>query len=240
MKAVKAMLIMVVMLTVAVVALATQSPRKDATSGGFTDAKAADAKVPPPPKTKVEVVEETMHGRKIADPYRWLENAESAETRAFVEQQAAYTNSLLGRVPWRGKIEARLKELMTIGVVNTPQVAGNFYFYTRREGMQNQPVLYVREGVRGKDRVLVDVNQLAADGTVALDWWQPSDDGKLVAYWTSPSGSEHSNIKFIESATGKILSDELYVGRGRSLAWLPDGSGFYYQRFPRKGTVPEG
>jgi prolyl oligopeptidase len=240
MKVVKAMLVLVLILSAALVALALQSPRKDTASGAMADARPADARIPPPPRTKVEVVEETMHGRKIADPYRWLENAESAETRAFVEEQAAYTNSLLGKVPWRGKIEARLKELMTIGVVNTPQIGGAYYFYTRREGMQNQPVLYVREGVRGKDRVLVDVNELAADGTIALDWYQASDDGKRVAYWTSPSGSEHSTIKFIESATGTILQDEIYVGRGRSLAWLPDGSGFYYQRFPKKGTVPEG
>jgi hypothetical protein len=79
----------------------------------------------------------------------------------------------------------RLTELLSIGNIGQPQLAGKHYFYTRRDGMQNQPVLYVREGLDGKDRVLVDANQLAADGTVALDWYQPSENGKYVAYGTS-------------------------------------------------------
>jgi len=137
-----------------------------------------------PPKTKVEVVEETIHGRKIADPYRWLEDSNSAGTQEYVREQLAYTRSILDPLPGRAQIHERLKELLSIGTIGTPQIGGKYYFYTRREGSQNQPVLLVREGVHGKDRPLVDVNQMATDGTIALDWWFPSEDGKYVAYGT--------------------------------------------------------
>src|SRR5207247_2424593 len=162
-----------------------------------------------PPKAKVEVVEETIHGRKIADPYRWLEDSNSAGTQEYVREQLAYTRSILDPLPGRAQIHERLKELLSIGTIGTPQIGGKYYFYTRREGTQNQPVLLVREGVHGKDRPLVDVNQMATDGTIALDWWVPSEDGKYVAYGTSASGSEESTLRVVETASGKVLPDTL-------------------------------
>ena len=152
----------------------------------------------------------------------------------------AYTRSVLDPLPGREKIHQRLSELLTIGNITAPQPGGPYYFYTRREGMQNQPVLYVREGLDGKDRVLVDANQMASDGTVALDWWTPTHDGKYVAYGTSPSGSEMSTLRVIETATGKLLPDTIDRTRAASIAWKLDNSGFYYTRYPRKGEVPEG
>ena len=119
-------------------------------------------------------------------------------------------------------------------------LAGHHYFYTRREGLQNQPVLYVRDSLNGSDRVLVDANSLAADGTIALDWFQPSENGKYVAYGTSPSGSEMSTLHVIESKTGTILPDTIERTRAASIAWLHDNSGFYYTRYPKKGEVPAG
>ena len=119
-------------------------------------------------------------------------------------------------------------------------MAGEYYFYVRRDGVQNQPVLMVREGVHGKDRALVDVNLLSADGTVALDWWAPSDDGKYVAYGTSPGGSEESTLRVVETATGKVLPDSIDRTRHANLAWKKDNSGFYYGRTPKKGDVPAG
>src|SRR5437868_7140963 len=193
-----------------------------------------------PPPAKVQAVEDTLHGQKIVDKYRWLEDGSSPDTKAFVAQEAAYTRSILDPLPGRDKINARLTQLLALGIINTPQIGGNFYFYSKRQGKQNQPVLYVREGVSGKDRVLVDVNQLAADGTVALDWWYPSFHGKYLAYGTSPSGSEISTLRVLETATGKPLRDVIERTRGASVAWLPDNSGFYYTRYPAKGEVPEG
>jgi len=193
-----------------------------------------------PPKAKVAPVEDTVQGHKIVDRYRYLENGDDPDTKQYVEQELAYTRSLLDPLPGRDRINARLSQLLTIGTVGAPQIGGKYYFYTRREGNQNQPVLYVREGVSGSDRVLVDVNKMSTDGTVALDWWFPTDDGKYVAYGTSPNGSEESTLRLVESATGKLLPDTIERTRFASVAWKKDNSGFYYTRHPKKGDVPAG
>jgi prolyl oligopeptidase len=205
------------------------------------DSPAPSASAPTaPPKVKAQTVEETLYGHKIVDPYRWMENAAGADTQQYVEQEMAYTRSVLDPLPGRGGIEQRLTELISVGTIGTPQISGKYYLYTRRTGKQNQPVLYVREAMNGADRVLLDVNQLSADGTVALDWWYPSDDGKYVAYGTSASGSEESTLHIIETATGKLLPDTIDRTRFSSLAWKKDNSGFYYTRHPKKGDVPAG
>jgi prolyl oligopeptidase len=193
-----------------------------------------------PPKAHVDSVVDDVHGVKVADPYRWLEDAHSPAMQKFVSEQLAYTRSVLDALPGRDKLHAHLEELLEIGNVTAPKSRGGRYFYTRREGTQNQPVLYVREGVNGKDRVLVDVNQQAADGTIALDWFFPSHDGKYVAYGTSPSGSEISTLHVIDVATGHLLQDTIERTRAASLQWKPDGSGFYYTRYPKPGEVPAG
>ena len=193
-----------------------------------------------PPKAKTEVVEDNIHGHKIADPYRWLENSQASDTQQYVHDELAYTRSILDPLPGRAQTHQRLTQLLSIGTIGTPQLGGSFYFYTRREGTQNQPVLFVREGINGKDRTLLDVNQLAADGTVALDWWFPSEDGKYVAYGTSAGGSEESTLKVIETASGKQLPDTIERTRFASVAWKKDNSAFFYSRHPKKGDVPSG
>jgi prolyl oligopeptidase len=197
-----------------------------------------------PPKAKVAPVEDNVQGHKIVDPYRYLENPGDPDTKVYVEQELSYTRAILDPLPGRDKINARLSQLLEIGTVGDPQMGGRYYFHTRREGNQNQPILYVREGVNGaingEDRVLVDVNKLSADGTVALDWWFVSEDGKYVAYGTSASGSEESTLHIIESATGKVLPDSIDRTRFASVAWMKDSSAFYYTRHPKKGEVPDG
>jgi prolyl oligopeptidase len=193
-----------------------------------------------PPKAKTAPVEETLFGHKIVDPYRWMEDAESADTKRYVEAQEAYTRSVLDPLPGRDKIHARLEQLLSIGAIGTPHVAGRYFLYTRREGTQNQPVLYVRESLNGQERVLLDPNKLSADGTVALDWWEASEDGKLLCYGTSASGSEISTLQVLEVATGRKLPEHIERARAASVAWLHDNSGFYYTRYPKKGEVAEG
>ncbi len=210
---------------------------EDASNSESSDATASSSS---PPKTKVVPVEDSVHGHNIVDKYRWLEDSKDPEVQAWVGQELAYTRSILDVLPGRPQIEKRLEQLLTIGSIGVPQIGGNYYFFTRREGMQNQPVLYVRESLQGKDRVLVDANQLAADGTMALDWWFPSDDGKYVAYGTSPGGSELSTLHVIETATGQLLPDNIERTRAASVGWKPDNSGFYYTRYPKKGDVAEG
>jgi len=202
----------------------------------------AGAKASPmkPPNAKIEIVVDDFHGHKVADPYRWLENAGSPETQKFVAEQNAYTQQVLDAVPGKDTLRTRIEQLQTIGRVEAPKVGGKYYFYARREGQQNQPVIYVREGVQGKDRALIDVNALAPDGTIALDWWHPSHDGRYVAYGTSPNGSEISTLQVIETATGKLLPEKIWRTRAANVAWLPDDSGFYYTKYPRPGDVPAG
>src|SRR6266496_507430 len=193
-----------------------------------------------PPVAAQKPVQDKIQGHTITDPYRWLEDASSADTQRWVHDELAYTRSVLDPLPGRDELHKRLTELLSIGTISAPQLGGKYYFYTKREGSQNQPVLFVREGLDGKNRTLVDVNALAADGTVALDWWTPSEDGKYVAYGTSPSGSEMSTLHVIETATGKVLPDAIERTRAASIAWKLDNSGFYYTRYPKKGEVAEG
>jgi prolyl oligopeptidase len=208
------------------------------------DSQAGDSAVPSapagPPKAKVAPVEDTVQGHKIVDRYRYLENPNDPDTRLYVEQELSYTRALLDPLPGRDKINARLAQLLEIGTVGAPQMGGKYYFHTRRDGDQNQPILYVRDGLNADDRVLLDVNKLAADGTVALDWWYAAEDGKYVAYGTSASGSEESTLHIVESATGKLLPDSIDRTRFASVAWTKGSSAFYYTRHPRKGEVPDG
>ncbi len=193
-----------------------------------------------PPATRRDDVVDELHGERIPDPYRWLEDGESAETRAWTEAQNARTEAYLAATASRPVIRARLDELLSIGVLGAPTPAHGRYFYQSRDGRQNQPVLYVREGINGADRVLLDPNALNAEGTTALDWWHPSDDGALLAYGLSESGSEESVLHVLEVATGAVRPDRIPHTRAADVAWLPDASGFYYTRFPAPGTVPEG
>ncbi len=193
-----------------------------------------------PPKTEVRPLAEDMHGTKIVDPYRWLEDGKSADTQKWVAEEMAYTRGVLDPLPGRDAIHKRLTQLLSIGSIGVPRIAGKYYFYARRVGMQNQPVLYVRESLDGKDRVLVDVNQLSGDGTIALDWFYPSEHGKYVAYGTSPSGSEMSTLHIVDTKTGNPLPDTIERTRGASIAWSHDNSGFYYTRYPNKGDVAGG
>ncbi len=211
-----------------------------ATLRGADDSSTSATAPGAPPKAKVDSVEETIQGHRIADPYRWLEDAASPDTQEFVRRELAYTRSMLDPLPGREQIQRRLTQLLSIGAIGAPQAGGPYYFYSRREGTQNQPILLVREGIHGKDRALVDANQMAADGTVALDWWYPSEDGKFVAYGASASGSEQSTLRVIKTATGELLPDVIDRTSAASLAWKLDNSGFYYTRYPKKGEVPEG
>ncbi len=197
-----------------------------------------------PPSAKIDSVVDVLHGQRVADPYRWLEDASSPETQEFVEQQNAYTRRVLDAAPGvdRRALRDHIEKLLTIGRVEPPYVAGDYYFYVRRDGRQNQPVIYVR--TRGQshleDRVLIDVNALAQDGTVALDWFYPSTSGRYVAYGISPSGTELSTLQVIETESAKLLPLKIERTRAASLAWLPDETGFYYTRYPHPGDVPPG
>ena len=191
------------------------------------------------------------------DPYRWLEDGDAPAVVRWTKAQNAATRKVLDAVPGRAALAEQFGRLFAIGSLGAPvsrahgaghggaakQKSGakaRRYFYTRRDGAQNQAVLYVREGLHGADRALVDVNQERADGTRALDWWFPSEDGARVAYGTSDDGSEESVLRVRDVETGRDLEDRIPRTRACSLAWMPDGSGFYYTRYPQPGEVPRG
>jgi prolyl oligopeptidase len=195
---------------------------------------------PKPPATRKQPVTDDYFGHKVVDNYRWLEDSSSPATENWVAGQLAYTRGILDKLPDRAQLHGQLEKLLQIGLLGATEVGGDYYFHTRREGAQNQPVVYVRKGVDSKDEVLVDVNPLSKDGTVALDWWVPSHDGRYVAYGTSEGGSEISTLHLIETATKKLLPDTIERTRAVSLAWKPDDSGFYYTRYPKPGEVTTG
>ena len=206
--------------------------------GNTSDRSEQTVTTHPIPPTRRDDLVETVHGVSVADPYRWLEDGESAETRAWTAAQNARTEALLSAVPGRAALEARLAELLGTGVVGAPAVRGSRLFYTKRTGDQDQSSLRVRDGVDGEERVLVDPNVLGADGLLALDWWFPSHDGALVAYGTSTNGDEWSTLRVVETDTGRVLPDEIPRTRFASVAWLADNTGFYYTRHPAVGSVP--
>jgi prolyl oligopeptidase len=183
---------------------------------------------------------DVIHGERIVDPYRWLEDGDSPETRAWTAEQNARTASYLAQVAVRPALRARLEQLLAIGSLSAPTPARGRYFYQYRDGRQNQPILYVRDGSNGPERVLVDPNGLNPDGTTALDWYHPSEDGRLLAYGLSEDGNEESVLHVLDVDTGRLLADRIPHTRAADLAWLPDGSAFYYTRYPAPGEVPEG
>jgi len=197
-----------------------------------------------PPEARVAPVVETMHGVEVVDPYRWLEDGDDAEVRAWTAAQNAYTRQTLDGRPEHAVLQRRLAELMASGYVQAPVLKGDRYFYTMRTGAQNQAVLMVREGgptgQDGRDRVLIDPAGLSEDGTVALDWWYPSPDGVLLAYGLSEGGDEWSTLYVMDVGGGQHSPDTIARTRASSLAWLPDASGFYYTRYPAPGAVPPG
>ncbi|MGZ8392950.1 MAG: prolyl oligopeptidase family serine peptidase [Gemmatimonadales bacterium] len=192
------------------------------------------------PQTRSTDVTEILHGETVADPYRWLEDGSSAETRSWTEQQNAVTEAYLAAVPGRDRIGRRLEKLLGIGVLGVPTPKRGRYFYLRRDGRQNQPVLYWRHGVDGPDRIAVDPNALNEAGTTALDWHYPSEDGRLLAFGLSEDGNEESVLHLLELDTGRELPDRIPRMRAASLAWLPDSTGFYHTRYPAPEEVPPG
>ncbi len=200
-----------------------------------------------PPAARREEVVEILHGERIVDPYRWLEGAEDAEVRAWSEAQTGHTERLLRDRPGFEALAGAIERVLRIGAVEPPAVVGSSkgagrYFHRRQRPADDQPILYVRDGVDGADRVVLDPNALSADGTASIDWWSPSPDGKLCAYGLSHGGDEESTLYVRDVETGRDLGDAEVIPRTRyaSIAWLPDASGFFYSRYPTRGEVPDG
>ncbi len=177
------------------------------------------------------------HGTVVADPYRWLEDPDSPETRAWVEAENALTFGFLEQIPARAAIQKRLTRLWDFERYGTPSLQGGRYFYGRNDGLQNQGVLYVAETLDAAPRVLLDPNTLSADGTVALAGSAVSEDGNYLAYGLSAAGSDWTEWHVRDVETGEDRTDHLRWVKFSGASWARDGSGFYYSRYdaPRAG-----
>ncbi len=185
------------------------------------------------PQTKKVDRTDDYFGTKVADPYRWLEDDNSAETKSWVEAENKLTSAYLEQIPERAKIKTRLTELWNYEKYSAPFKRGSKYFYSKNDGLQNQSVLYVADSVNDKGRVLIDPNKLSDDGTVALSGMTISDDGKLMAYGLAAAGSDWQEWHFRDVETGKDLPDILRNIKFSGASWTLDGKGVYYSRYPQ-------
>ncbi|WP_106638767.1 prolyl oligopeptidase family serine peptidase [Allosphingosinicella vermicomposti] len=194
---------------------------------------AATAAIAYPQTARGDVVERQF-GVAVADPYRWLENdvREDPKVREWVTAQNAVSSAYLAKLPGRESLKARLTALYDYERYGVPEKAGSRYFYMRNDGLQNQSVLYVRDGLNGTPRQLVDPNGWSQDGATALAEWVPSKDGKHLLYSIQEGGTDWRVVKVLDVATGQVLPDEVKWVKFSNLDWAKDGSGFYYSRFP--------
>jgi prolyl oligopeptidase len=178
---------------------------------------------------------DTYFGTVVADPYRWLENDTSAETAAWVAAENEVTSKYLSQIPFRDKIREKLTAMWNYPRYGVPFREGPWYFFFKNDGLQNQSVMYVRKGVDGEPRVLLDPNTFSEDGTVALAGTSVSHDGKYLAYSIARSGSDWNEISVMEIETGKKLADDLKWVKFSGMSW--QGDGFYYSRYdaPKPG-----
>ncbi len=185
------------------------------------------------PHTRATDLVEPQFGDPVADPFRWLENdvRTDPEVRNWVTAQNKTTAAYLDTLPGRDVFAKRIRALVNFERFGTPRKGGSRYFYTRNNGLQNQSVLWVRDGLEGEGRVLLDPNGWAKDGATALAEWQPSDDGRHLLYAVQDGGSDWRTLHVLDVATGMPLADEIRWVKFSSLAWMADGSGFFYSRF---------
>jgi len=187
-----------------------------------------ETKQPLPPTTRTDNVKELIHGVEITDPYRWLEDQQSPETRAWISKQNAYTQALLNSWPNRAALKRRLTELMKVETVGVPVERDGAYFFKRRAANQDQGVLYMRVGLGGKDEVLVDPNPLSPDKAVSVDLEDVSEDGKLVAYSLRHGGEDETTVHLLNVTTRTELSDRLPKRLYFTVAIQPGKNGLYY------------
>ncbi len=194
---------------------------------------ARSSKLPPLPVARIEPVTETFFGESVTDPYRWMENAADKEWEPFVRAQDAHARAVLGAIPGRDVLKARIGELSGgTAVAYGLQKCGAKLFYQVRPAGADNFKLAVRQGLAGAEKILLDPTTLKGEGGVhvSLDWWRASPDGRHVVYGLSPAGSENSVLHVMEVDTMRVLPVRIPGTQYAGPSWLPDGSGFFYNR----------
>src|SRR5260370_24974060 len=188
-----------------------------------------------PPKTVVEEVKETIHGTEIVDPYRWLEDQSSPQTRAWIDAENAYTDSLLSRVPGRDALRQEVAAVMKIDAMGQPVVRNGRYFFSKRRADQDQLVMYMRKGLNGTDELLVDPLALSPEHTITVGLNAVSRDGSLIVYALRQGGEDETTLHLFDVDARKDLADMFPRARYGAISILPDKSGLYYSK-----VTPEG
>ncbi|MCP2605024.1 prolyl oligopeptidase family serine peptidase [Candidatus Aminicenantes bacterium AH-873-B07] len=201
----------------------------------FQTCKKEELKIPSPPETKVISVKEIIHGVEIIDPYRWLEDQESPETRKWIEAQNKYTDSILKSLPGREKLRKLVSSLLKVDTVNIPIERGGRYFFYKRRADEELPVIYMREGLRGEDQVLIDPHPLSKDKTISVNIQNISADGTLLAYGIRRGGEDEIEIKLFDVNKKENLPDTLPRARYFGISITPDKKGFYYTKHHPEG-----
>ncbi|MCF4966338.1 prolyl oligopeptidase family serine peptidase [Nostoc sp. CMAA1605] len=183
-----------------------------------------------PDTQKIDQIDD-YHGTSVADPYRWLEDPNSEATQRWVEAQNQITFTYLEKIPARDKIKQRLTKLWDYEKYGIPFKEGDNYFYFKNDGLQNQSVLYTLKSLNDEPKVLLDPNKLSEDGTVALSGWDVSDNGKLLAYGISTSGSDWQQWQVRDVETGEDLPDQIKWIKFSGVSWTKDHQGFFYSRY---------
>lgn len=217
---------------------ATESASASSESSNTPAAKKVSAMKLTYPETRKSDHVDTYHGVQVPDPYRWLEDPDSPETRAWIAAQNKVTESYLSAIPSREPMRKRLTALWNYERYGVPSKQGERYFFSRNTGLQNQAVLYFTPSFDEEPRELLDPNTLSSEGTVALTNWSPSPSGKLLAYGLAAAGSDWQEFKVRDVATAKDTEDHLRWIKFSGISWRRDGSGFYYSRYdePAEGT----
>lgn len=189
------------------------------------------------PETRKDSVTDTYFGTEVSDPYRWLENDTATETENWVKAQNAVTNDYLSKIPYRNEIKDRLTELFDYPRISAPFNVGEYYFFYKNDGLQNQAVIYYQKGKDGEPEVFIDPNTLSKEGTVSIGLMGASKDDKYIAFSQSKAGSDWSEIYVKEIATNKTLDDKLEWVKFSGASWYKDG--FYYSRYPKPAPGTE-
>jgi prolyl oligopeptidase len=189
------------------------------------------------PPTRREDVVDVLHGVRVADPYRWLEDGTAEEVRAWARAEDAYTRERLAKLPERPVLAKRFRELFDVERIGTPVRRGTRYFFSKKNVGQEKDAVYVQDGKQGTPRVLLDPNTWSTDGSISLGYTSVSYDGRRVAYQVKKNNSDEASLEIIDVQSGKKLPDNVdgakYAGR---VAWNPSGSGFWYVKVPPLGN----
>jgi len=201
-------------------------------TGMFTSAVPAPAQTLQYPAARKSDVVDDYHGTRVPDPYRWLEDPDSPESRAWIEAQNRLTAAYLAEIPARATIRQRLTKLWNYPKYGAPFRKAGRYFFLKNDGLQNQSVLYKQASLEATPETLLDPNILSEDGTVALSTLAVADNGRLLAYGTAASGSDWEEFRVRDVVTARDLSDHLKWIKFSGASWTKDGAGFFYSRYP--------